>query len=144
MVPPMPAVATLSDDERKRWMDRRFRGKGDSGGGCDHVRDMLPAVELSALPKRPVPMALWRNAAACCTPTPMAATPTIRHSQRLNKIPHLCTELWSTVGHTDGSLVDRPHVQRFEQVQYTKEETLPEPIQLAVTLKFAGDACRCL
>lgn len=136
--------ATLSDDERKRWLEIVV---GETAGQIPVVAattsgHMLPAVALSrwaeqigaagimAMP----PHVLHPDADGCyayyaalaaaltvpiCIQNYPAPLGTPMSSQLLGR---LCREL--------------PHVD------YLKEETLPEPRQISATLAAAGDACK--
>lgn len=136
--------ATLSDDERKRWIEIVVsEAKGQipvvAATTSGH---MLPAVELSRFAQKAgadgimamPPHVLHPNADGCYA-----------YYQALSNaltIP-ICVQNYGPPLGTPmaASLIARM-CNEFEQVQYIKEETLPEPRQLAATLKIAGDACK--
>ncbi len=136
--------STLSDDERKRWIEIVV---GEAKGQIPVVATttaghLLPAVELS------------RFAQAVGADGVMAMPPHVLHPNadgcyayyqalsRALEIP-ICVQNYEPPMGTPmtGALLARM-CRELKQVQYIKEETLPEPRKLGETVKMAGESCR--
>lgn len=136
--------STLSDDERKRWIEIVCsEAKGQipivATTTAGHI---LPAVELSrfaqavgadgvmAMP----PHVLHPNAEGC-----YAYYQALSHAL---EIPICIQNYEPPMGTPMSAALLARMCRALEQIQYIKEETLPEPRRLSETIKIAGDACR--
>ncbi|MBI2505062.1 MAG: dihydrodipicolinate synthase family protein [Candidatus Latescibacteria bacterium] len=136
--------ATLSDDERRRWLEVVV---GETAGQVPVVASItsghaLPAVELGRFAQglgaagvmSMPPHVLHPDAAGCHA-----------YYQALDaalQIP-ICIQNYNGPIGTPMSGELLAHLCReLTQVQYLKEETLPEPRQISTTLAAVGDHCR--
>jgi len=134
----------LSDDERRRWLEIVV---GETAGQVPIVAattagHALPAIELSRFAER-----IGANGI-------MAMPPHIAHFDaagcydyyaRLSaalRIPICIQNYIGPVGTPMSPELLARMCRELPQVQYIKEETLPEPRQLGITVEVAGDACR--
>lgn len=136
--------ATLSDDERKRWLEIVIH---EAGGQIPVVATtthghFVPAVELSK----------WaQNAGADGI---MAMPPHILHPDAAGcyeyfkaldaalEIPICVQNFIGPVGTPMSNALVARMCQELQHVEYIKEETLPEPRQISATLAAAGDSCK--
>ncbi len=136
--------ATLSDGERRRWLEI---GVGEAGAQVPVVASVtsghaLPAVELARFAQdlgaagvmSMPPHVLHPDAAGCYA-----------YYQALDgalTIP-ICVQNYNGPIGTpmSGELLARM-CRELPQVQYIKEETLPEPRQISATLAAVGERCR--
>jgi 4-hydroxy-tetrahydrodipicolinate synthase len=136
--------ATLSDDERKRWIEIVVH---EAGGQIPVLATtthghFVPAVELSkwaqnagadgimAMP----PHILHPDAAGC-----------YEYFKALNAaldIPICVQNFMGPIGTPMSNALVARMCKELEHVEYIKEETLPEPRQISATLQEAGDACK--
>lgn len=136
--------ATMSDDERKRWIEIVVH---EAGGQIPVLATtthghFVPAVELSqwaqnagadgimAMP----PHILHPDAAGC-----------YEYFKALNAaldIPICVQNFMGPIGTPMSNALVARMCKELEHVEYIKEETLPEPRQISATLKEAGDACK--
>ncbi|MEZ4683502.1 MAG: dihydrodipicolinate synthase family protein [Caldilineaceae bacterium] len=143
-----PAFASefmvLADDERKRWIEIVV---GEAAGrvpvvATTHAVWTVPAVALS------------RWAAGIGADGIMNMPPHVHHltsaqcydhyqaiSEAVN-IPVIIQNMIGPIGTPLGSELLARMCRELEQVQYIKEETLPEPRKIAQTIAVAGDACK--
>ncbi|MCC6455087.1 MAG: dihydrodipicolinate synthase family protein [Caldilineaceae bacterium] len=136
--------ATMSDDERKRWIEivvQETAGQIPVVAATTHGH-LVPAVALSKFAQEAgadgvmamPPHILHPDAAGC-----------YEYFKAINdalSIP-ICIQNYAGPAGTpmSNSLVARM-CQELEQVSYIKEETLPEPRQISLTLQAAGDGCK--
>jgi 4-hydroxy-tetrahydrodipicolinate synthase len=134
----------LSDDERRRWLEIVV---GETAGQVPVVAattsgHALPAIELSRFAER-----IGANGI-------MAMPPHIAHFDaagcydyyaRLSaalRIPICIQNYIPPIGTPMSPELLARMCRELPQVQYIKEETLPEPRQLGITVEVAGDACK--
>ena len=134
----------LSDDERRRWLEIVV---GEAAGQVPVVAaatsgHALPAIELSRFAER-----LGANGI-------MAMPPHIAHFDAAGcydyyaklsaalRIPICIQNYIGPVGTPMSPELLARMCRELPQVQYIKEETLPEPRQLGITIQVAGDACK--
>ena len=135
---------TLSDDERKRWLDiviEETAGQIPVLATTTHGH-LVPAVELSRYAQQ-------RGADGI-----MAMPPHILHADAdgcfeyfaaLNAnltIPICIQNHLGPVGTPMSSQLLARMCRELEHVEYIKEETMPEPRQISATIAAAGDACK--
>jgi 4-hydroxy-tetrahydrodipicolinate synthase len=135
---------TLSDDERKRWIEIVV---GEAAGQIPVVATtthghVLPAVQLS------------KFAQATGADGIMAMPPHILHPdadgcyeyyKALNaalNVPICIQNYPPPLGTPMSSALLARMCKELERVEYIKEETLPEPRQIGLTIEAAGGACR--
>lgn len=135
---------TLSDDERKRWIEIVI----DEAGGqipviaattCGHWR---PAVDLSQFAQRSgadgimamPPHVLHPDAEGCYTYYKALA-------ENLD-IPIMIQNYNGPVGTPMSSALIARMCRELPHVEYIKEETLPEPRRISETIAAAGDLCK--
>ena len=135
---------TLSDDERKRWIEIVV---SEAGGQVPVVAATTAGHSLPAL-------ALSRHAQHAGADGIMAMPPHVLHPdargcyeyyQALSAAVELpiCIQNYSgPVGTPMSPELLARMCRELEQVEYIKEETLPEPRQLGGTVVAAGDACK--
>ncbi|MFN8439194.1 MAG: dihydrodipicolinate synthase family protein [Caldilineaceae bacterium] len=136
--------ATLSDDERKRWIEIVV---SEAAGQIPVVAattsgHTLPALELSRFAQQAgadgvmamPPHVLHPNAEGCYA-----------YYQALSnalEIPVCIQNYGPPLGTPMAASLLTRMCQELPQVQYIKEETLPEPRQLSATIKAAGATCK--
>lgn len=136
--------ATLSDEERKRWIEIVV---SETAGQIPVVAattsgHTLPAVELSRFAQQAgadgvmamPPHVLHPNAEGCYA-----------YYQALSnalEIPICIQNYGPPLGTPMAASLLTRMCQELPQVQYIKEETLPEPRQLSATIKAAGATCK--
>lgn len=143
-----PAFASefgvLSDDERKRWIEIVV---GEAGGqvpvvATTHSLHTVPAVafsqwaeEIGADGVMLMPPHLFHIGAEAC----------YQHYQALSDaltVPIIIQNMIGPIGTPLDSEMLARMCRELPQVQYIKEETLPEPRKIAQTVATAGDDCR--
>lgn len=135
---------TLSDDERKRWIEIVV---GEAGG-------QIPVVAATTSGHTLPAVALSRFAQQIGAQGIMAMPPHILHpdadgcyayyaalSANLD-IPICIQNYIGPVGTPMSNQLLARMCRELAQVDYIKEETLPEPRQISATLAAAGDACQ--
>jgi len=136
--------ATLSDDERKRWLDIVV---SETGGQIPVIATTtsghaLPAIELSRYAQQigadgimsMPPHVLHPDAAGCYD-----------YYQALSgalDIPIFIQNFMGPVGTPMSNELVARMCRELPGVDYIKEETLPEPRQISATMAAAGDACQ--
>lgn len=135
---------TLSDDERKRWLEIVI---GETGGQvpviaattCGHAR---PAAELSRWAEKAgadgimaMPPPILQLGAQGCYDYFQAI------SQAVN-IPIFIQNYSGPAGTPMSSEAVARMCRELDYVDYIKEETLPEPRMISATLAAAGDSCK--
>ncbi|MFN8494575.1 MAG: dihydrodipicolinate synthase family protein [Caldilineaceae bacterium] len=136
--------ATLSDDERKRWIDIVV---SETGG-------QLPVIAATTSGHALPAIALSQYAQKAGADGIMAMPPHVLHpdadgcyayykalSEALD-IPIMIQNYNGPVGTPMSSALVARMCRELPHVEYIKEETLPEPRQISATLAAAGDACK--
>jgi len=136
--------ATLSDDERKRWIDIVI---SETGGQIPVIAATTSGHALTAI-------ALSQYAQKAGADGIMAMPPHVLHpdadgcyayykalSEALD-IPIMIKNYNGPVGTPMSSALVARMCRELPHVEYIKEETLPEPRQISATLAAAGDACK--
>ena len=136
--------ATLSDDERRRWIEVVI----DEAGG--RVPVVAATTSGHALPA----VALSRFAQDAGADGIMAMPPHVLHPdeagcfsyyQALSEaltIPICVQNFYPPLGTPMSTALLARMCRELKHVRYIKEETLPEPRQIGRTIAAAGDACR--
>lgn len=134
----------LSDDERRRWLEIVI---GEAAGQIPVIAattsgHVLPAVALSQFAQRTGASGI------------MAMPPHIAHFDAQGcydyyaklsaavTVPICIQNYIGPLGTPMSPQLLARMCRELEQVQYIKEETLPEPKQLGNTIEVAGDACK--
>jgi 4-hydroxy-tetrahydrodipicolinate synthase len=136
--------ATLSDDERKRWIDIVV---SETGGQVPVIAattsgHWLPAIALSRYAQKVgadgvmamPPHVLHPDADGCYTYYKALA-------EHLD-IPIMIQNYNGPVGTPMSSALIARICRELPHVEYIKEETLPEPRRISETIAAAGDACK--
>ncbi len=137
--------ATLSDDERKRWVEIVVQ---EAGGQIP----VIATTTARAFCCRPFILSHYaENAGADGI---MAMPPHILHTDadgcydyfkalsRSGEHPYLYPEPHRPRRHAHDATLLARMCQELPHVEYIKEETLPEPRQISATIAAAGDACK--
>ena len=135
---------TMSDDERKRWLEIVIH---EAGGQIPVVATtthghLVPAVELTKWAEKAgadgimamPPHILHTDAAGC-----------YEYFEALNgavNIPICVQNYAGPVGTPMSNALVARMCKELDHIDYIKEETLPEPRQISLTLQAAGDACK--
>lgn len=135
---------TLSDDERKRWMEIVI---GETAG-------QIPVVAATTSGHTLPAVALSRWAQQTGADGIMAMPPHILHPDADGcyayyaalsaalEIPICIQNYIGPLGTPMSAQLLARMCRELDQVQYLKEETLPEPRAISATLAAAGDACK--
>lgn len=135
---------TLSDDERKRWMEIVI---GETAG-------QIPVVAATTSGHTLPAVALSRWAQQIGADGIMAMPPHILHPDADGcyayyaalsaalEIPICIQNYIGPLGTPMSAQLLASMCRELDQVQYLKEETLPEPRAISATLAAAGDACK--
>jgi 4-hydroxy-tetrahydrodipicolinate synthase len=134
----------LSDDERRRWLEIVV---GETAGQVPVVAattsgHALPAIELSRFAER-----IGANGIMAMPPhiAHFDATGCYDYYARLSaalRIPICIQNYIPPIGTPMSPELLARMCRELPQVEYIKEETLPEPRQLGITVEVAGDACK--
>lgn len=136
--------ATLSDDERKRWIEIVV---SESAGAIPVVATTtsghaLPAVALSRFAEKAgaagimaMPPHILQPDAAGCYAYYAALAAAVA-------LPICIQNYIGPIGTPMSAELMARMCRELDGVQYIKEETLPEPRQISRTIAVAGDACR--
>lgn len=135
---------TLSDDERKRWIDIVVQ---ETGGKIPVVATTthghyLPAIELSRYAEKAGADGLMLMPPPILHPDPDGCYEYYKAVNDAVNIP-VCVQNYAGAAGTPmpNRLLARM-CQELSNVDYIKEETLPEPRQISNTIAVAGDACK--
>ncbi len=135
---------TLSDDERKRWIEIVIH---EAGGQIPVVAatthgHLVPAVELSRFAEKAGADGLMLMPPHILHPDAEGCYAYFKAVNDAVNIP-ICIQNYAGVPGTPMSsqLLARM-CRELEHVEYIKEETLPEPRMISATLAAAGDACK--
>ncbi len=136
--------ATLSDDERKRWLEIVI----------EEADGQVPVVATTTSGHAVPTLALSQWAQDAGADSIMLMPPHVLHpdaqgcydyyrtlSDGLN-VPIIIQNFMGPIGTPMSSELIARMCRDFEQVQYVKEETFPEPQRISETLAAAGDYCR--
>lgn len=136
--------ATMSDDERKRWIEIVV---SEAGG-------QIPVVAATTAGHYVPAVALSRYAQEVGADAIMAMPPHVLHpdadgcyayytalSEALD-VPIFIQNFKEPVGTPMSAELVARMCRQLDQVQYVKEETLPEPRQISATITAAGDDCK--
>jgi len=135
---------TMSDDERKRWLDIVV---AEAGG-------QIPVIATTTAGHLMPAVALSRYAEEIGADGIMAMPPHILHPDAAGcyeyykalsdalTIPIIIQNYAGPAGTPMSSELVARMCRELEQVQYIKEETLPEPRMIGATIEAAGTACR--
>ncbi len=136
--------ATLSDDERKRWLEIVI----------DETDGRVPVVATTTSGHAVPTLALSRWAQDAGADSIMLMPPHILHPDAQGcydyyrtlsdglSVPIIIQNFMGPVGTPMSSELVARMCRDFERVQYVKEETFPEPQRISETLAAAGDSCR--
>jgi dihydrodipicolinate synthase/N-acetylneuraminate lyase len=134
---------TLSDDERKRWMEIVIH---EAGGQIPVVAattsgHALPAVELSLFAQRIGANGVMAMPPSILSPGPEGCYQYFKALSDALDIPVCVQNYAGPAGTPMSSELLARMCRELENVRYLKEETLPEPRAISRTLAAAGDAC---
>ncbi len=136
--------ATLSDDERKRWLEIVI----------EEADGRVPVVATTTSGHAVPTLALSQWAQEAGADSIMLMPPHILHPDAQGcydyyrtlsdglRVPIIIQNFMGPIGTPMSSELVARMCRDFEQVQYVKEETFPEPQRISETLAAAGDACR--
>lgn len=135
---------TLSDDERKRWLDIVIQ---ETGGQIPVVATTthghyLPAVELSRFAEQAGADGLMLMPPPILHPD---ADGCFKYYKAVNDAVNIPICVQNYAGPAGTPMPNRLLARMCEEldtVDYIKEETLPEPRQISATMAVAGDACK--
>ena len=143
-----PAVAsefnTLSDDEKKRWIEVVASACGDAIPFVATITSghAIPAVELGLFAQQ-------AGAAGVMAMPPPAQQLSgegcyqfYRQISEALDIPVCIQNFIGPIGTPMGPELLRRMCVELKQVQYIKEETIPEPRKIRETIEAAGQACK--
>ncbi len=136
--------ATLSDDERKRWIDIVV---SESGGRVPVVAattagHMLPAVELSRYAERAGADGIMAMPPHILHPDAQGCYDYYRALSEAIDLPICLQNYIGPIGTPMPAELLASVCRELRGVDYIKEETLPEPRQIGNTIAVAGDACK--
>ena len=134
---------TLSDDERKRWMEIVIH---EAGGQIPVVAattsgHALPAVELSLFAQRIGANGVMAMPPSILSPGPEGCYQYFKALSDALDIPVCLQNYAGPAGTPMSSELLARMCRELENVRYLKEETLPEPRAISRTLAAAGAAC---
>ena len=136
--------ATMSDDERKRWLDIVVT---ETGGQIPVIATTtsghaLPAIALSQYAQKigadgimAMPPHVLHPDAAGCYDYYQALSAAV-------EIPIFVQNFMGPVGTPMSNELVARMCRELPHVDYIKEETLPEPRQISATMAAAGDTCK--
>jgi 4-hydroxy-tetrahydrodipicolinate synthase len=135
---------TLSDDERKRWIEIVVH---EAGGQIPVVAattsgHMLPAVELSLFAQKIGADGVMAMPPSILSPGPEGCYQYYKALSDALEIPVCIQNYAGPAGTPMSSDLLARMCRELERVEYLKEETLPEPRAISRTLAAAGDACK--
>jgi dihydrodipicolinate synthase/N-acetylneuraminate lyase len=135
---------TLSDDERKRWIEIVVH---EAGGQIPVVAattsgHMLPAVELSLFSQKVGADGVMAMPPSILSPGPEGCYQYYKALSDALEIPVCIQNYAGPAGTPMSSDLLARMCRELERVEYLKEETLPEPRAISRTLAAAGDACK--
>lgn len=136
--------ATMSDDERRRWLDIVV----------DQAQGRIPVIATTTSGHKVPAVALSRYAQEIGANGIMAMPPHILHPNAEGcydyykslssalEIPIFIQNFVGPIGTPMSNELVARMCRELPNVDYIKEETLPEPRQISATLAAAGDACK--
>lgn len=135
---------TLSDDERKRWMEivvEEAAGRVPVIATTNHGH-ALPAVALSRWAQEIGADGVMAMPPSILSPGPEGCYAFYKALSDNLRIPIFIQNYAGVAGTPMSSDLLARMCKELEWVQYLKEETLPEPRAISRTLAAAGDACK--
>jgi 4-hydroxy-tetrahydrodipicolinate synthase len=135
---------TLSDDERKRWLEIVV---SEAAGQIPVVATttsghMVPAVELSRFAEKIGADGIMSMPPHILHPDADGCYAYYRAISAAVNIPICIQNYIGPVGTPMSSQLLGRMCRELPNVDYIKEETLPEPRQISATIAAAGDACK--
>lgn len=135
---------TLSDDERKRWIDIVV---SEAAGQIPVVATTtsghaLPAIDLSKYAQRAGADAIMAMPPHILHPDADGCYAYYKALSQALEVPIFIQNYIGPVGTPMTSGLLARMVRELDHVDYIKEETLPEPRQISETIAAAGDACK--
>jgi dihydrodipicolinate synthase/N-acetylneuraminate lyase len=135
---------TLSDDERKRWIEIVV---SEAGGQIPVVAattsgHALPAVALSRAAQQAGAAGIMAMPPHVLHPDAQGCYDYYRALSDALAIPICVQNYYGPVGTPMAAALLARMCRELPRVEYIKEETLPEPRQIGATLAVAGDACK--
>ena len=136
--------ATLSDDERKRWIDIVV---SETGGQIPVIAattsgHALPAITLSQYAQKAGADGIMAMPPHVLHPDADGCYAYYKALSEALDIPIMIQNYNGPVGTPMSSALVARMCRELPHVEYIKEETLPEPRQISATLAAAGDACK--
>jgi len=136
--------ATLSDDERKRWIDIVV---SETGGQIPVIAattsgHALPAITLSQYAQKAGADGIMAMPPHVLHPDADGCYAYYKALSETLDIPIMIQNYNGPVGTPMSSALVARMCRELPHVEYIKEETLPEPRQISATLAAAGDACK--
>ena len=136
--------ATLSDDERRRWLEIAV---GETGGQVPVVASItsghaLPAVELGRFAQELGAAGVMSMPPHVLHPDPAGCYAYYQALDAALAIPICIQNYNGPIGTPMSEALLARLCRELPQVQYLKEETLPEPRQISATLAAVGENCR--
>ena len=135
---------TLSDDERKRWLEIVI---GEAGGQIPVIAattsgHALPAAALSKWSQKAGAAGIMAMPPSILSPGPQGCYDYYTTISKAIEIPIFIQNYSGPAGTPMPTEWLARMCKEIEWVQYLKEETLPEPRAISATLAAAGDACK--
>jgi dihydrodipicolinate synthase/N-acetylneuraminate lyase len=135
---------TLSDDERKRWIEIVVN---ETAGQIPVVATTtaghyLPAVELSRFSEQIGADGIMAMPPPILSPGPDGCYEYYKALSDALDIPICIQNYYGPAGTPMSADLLARMARELENVEYLKEETLPEPRAISRTLAAAGDACK--
>jgi 4-hydroxy-tetrahydrodipicolinate synthase len=136
--------ATLSDDERKRWLEIVI---AETGGQIPVIAattsgHALPAVELSRFAEQAGADGIMAMPPHVLHPDAQGCYDYFGALSRALTIPIFIQNFMGPIGTPMSSELVARMCRELDGVDYIKEETMPEPRQISATLAAAGSACK--
>ena len=136
--------ATLSDDERKRWIDIVV---SETSGQIPVIAattsgHALPAITLSQYAQKAGADGIMAMPPHVLHPDADGCYAYYKALSETLDIPIMIQNYNGPVGTPMSSALVARMCRELPHVEYIKEETLPEPRQISATLAAAGDACK--
>lgn len=136
--------STLSDDERKRWLEIVI---SEAGGQIPVIATTtsghtLPAVELSLFAQRIGADGIMAMPPHVLHPSMQGCYDYYRALGEAVSIPVFVQNFKEPIGTPMPSELVGRMCREIPNVDYIKEETLPEPRMIKKTIEAAGDACK--
>jgi dihydrodipicolinate synthase/N-acetylneuraminate lyase len=136
--------ATLSDEERKRWIEIVIH---ETGGQIPVIATTtsghaLPAAALSRWAQQAGADGIMAMPPHVLHPDAEGCYAYYKSLSEAVTIPIFIQNYIGPIGTPMSNQLIARMCRDFEHVEYIKEETLPEPRQISATIAAAGDACK--